>query len=376
MTLKPVVFCVVLGLLFLRCSANDGAFKVNGNQLIPMYETDISVRKEILSIKRIGSMQAQITVYYEFFNPKAEKAIEVGFEAFSPSGDADYSARKDGQRYISHFTVNLNDSAFGWQVVIVKDKSYYRDGKFRVMPFAEAKKASAEEGVDFFYVYHFKAHFRKGLNVLKHTYVVDLSSSVAEVYSLQYVLTAAKRWANKQIDDFTLQIDMGEYQEMDIARSFFSNAAEWSITGIGKAIDRPRATAYDSVGGATFFVRNGQLVFKKENFRPRGELHLSESNGYAYSWWTEDRHKGKEAEGFDRRLDDLPFAVEASFDTKIAVDELSKRILRNLPFARRGYVFKVSEIQDYYSHQPWYVADPNYQPVIAQLTVKEQELLK
>ena len=27
-----------------------GAFRVNGNQLIPMYETDISVRKEILTI--------------------------------------------------------------------------------------------------------------------------------------------------------------------------------------------------------------------------------------------------------------------------------------------------------------------------------------
>jgi len=102
------------------CFANDGAFRANGNQLIPMYETDISVQKEILTIHRIGARQAQITVYYEFFNPREEKALEVGFEAFSPSGDADHTPDKDGgQPYISHFTVNLNGVAVPWHVAIV-----------------------------------------------------------------------------------------------------------------------------------------------------------------------------------------------------------------------------------------------------------------
>jgi hypothetical protein len=57
--------------------ANDGAYRVNGNQLIPMYETDISVKKEILSIRRLNDKQAEVDVYYEFLNPKEAKYLEV-----------------------------------------------------------------------------------------------------------------------------------------------------------------------------------------------------------------------------------------------------------------------------------------------------------
>jgi hypothetical protein len=152
------------------CHANDGAFLANGNQLIPMYETDISVQKEILTIRRLDRKQAQITVYYEFFNPKQEKTMEVGFEAFSPSGDADHSPDKDGQPHIFYFTVNLNSAAVPWQVAIVKDKSYYREGRYKTMTMAQAEKESSENDyVDFFYVYHFRASFHKGVNILQHT---------------------------------------------------------------------------------------------------------------------------------------------------------------------------------------------------------------
>src|SRR5689334_15148742 len=200
-TLLPLLLLPVF------CFANDGAFRVNGNQLIPMYETDISVRKEILTIKRVGPLQAEITVYYEFFNPKEDKTLEVGFEAFSPSGDVGWKIDKNGQPFISNFTVNLNDSTVPWLVAIVHDKSYYRGGKINAMTLAAANKEAADnDAVDFFYVYHFKAKFHKGVNILRHTYVVGLSNSVSEKYSLEYVLTAAKRWANRQIDDFTLQM--------------------------------------------------------------------------------------------------------------------------------------------------------------------------
>jgi len=233
-------------LLPVFCFANDGAFRVNGNQLIPMYETDISVRKEILTNKRNADRQAQITVYYEFFNPKEDKTIEVGFEAYSPAGDVDATPRADGQPYIDQFTVNLNGANVPWKVALVRDKSYYREGKIKAITLAQATKEG--EDASFFYVYHFKAVFHKGLNILKHTYIVDLSSSVVEHYSLLYVLTAAKRWANRQVDDFTLQIEMGDIQELVIPRSFFSHAAEWTMTGSGKSFDRPYShEEYDSV---------------------------------------------------------------------------------------------------------------------------------
>ena len=59
--------------------ANDGAFFARGNQLIPIQETSISVKKEILSIKKIRNQFVEVSVYYEFFNPDADKEIIVGF---------------------------------------------------------------------------------------------------------------------------------------------------------------------------------------------------------------------------------------------------------------------------------------------------------
>jgi hypothetical protein len=54
-------------------------------------------------------------------------------------------------------------------------------------------------------------------------------------------------------------------------------------------------------------------------------------------------------------------------------NELSKTILKNLPFARRGYVFKSPELKAYYEKQNWYYPDPAYIPDLNQLTKGEQE---
>ena len=137
--MKKLLALIPLLQTVLVCLANDGAFRANGNQLIPMVETDISVKKEILTIKRIDARKVEITVYYEFFNPKEDKELEVGFEAFSPSGDADKTP-DDGQPYINHFTVTLNDAVVPYKVAIVKDSIYYRNGKYKTTSIAAAKK--------------------------------------------------------------------------------------------------------------------------------------------------------------------------------------------------------------------------------------------
>ena len=37
-----------------------------------------------------------------------------------------------------------------------------------------------------------------------------------------------------------------------------------------------------------------------------------------------------------------------------------KKIMRNLPFAYRGYVFKTKMLQDFFESTDWYVPDPSY----------------
>ena len=60
-----VLFCC-LSTLF--ATANDGVFYASGNQLIPITETDISVKKEVLTLNRVGD-HIEVTVYYEFSRP-------------------------------------------------------------------------------------------------------------------------------------------------------------------------------------------------------------------------------------------------------------------------------------------------------------------
>jgi len=74
-----IIFATIFISFLIRAKANDGAFYANGNQLIPIDERDISLKKEILSIKRISNDFVQVNVYYELDNPKDEKSILVGF---------------------------------------------------------------------------------------------------------------------------------------------------------------------------------------------------------------------------------------------------------------------------------------------------------
>jgi YARHG domain-containing protein len=352
-------------LSFTASWSNDGSFKAAGNHLIPMYETDISVKKEILTINRISADKASITVYYEFFNPKAPKEIEVGFEAVSPSGDVRTRPLDGHQPYINKFTVNMNGQSIPFKVAIVSDSLYYNNGKYKSKTIAEANKESYENDmVDWMYVYHFRAQFKPGINIIIHTYVVDLSGSVFENYSLDYILTAAGRWANRQIDDFTLQINMGEYQDVSIQNTFFSKAAEWKMPEATKSI----AIKKEEVEGAAmteFFIRKGMLVFQKQNFKPIGQLYIRSLNFFYYNGSNEDNQ-------FNSKRDRLPFTIEEQDRIDKPADELSKRVLKNLPFARRGYIFKSPELQSYFEKQPWYKKDEKYKAVLAELTQKEQ----
>ncbi|OQP57881.1 YARHG domain-containing protein [Niastella populi] len=371
----PGIFLSLLFLLSVSvCFANDGAFRTAGNQLIPMYETDITVKKEILTINRSGSGKASITVYYEFFNPKATKELEVGFEAVSPYGDVTVQPVNGQHPYITKFTVNMNEEAIPFKVAIVSDSLYYRNGKFKSKTLAQALKESDENDVvDFFYVYHFKALFRPGINIIKHTYTVDLSTSVIEHYTLKYILTAAGRWANRQIDDFTLQINMGGLQDIWITNTFFSNISEWQLPETVKGIHLKKNKKDKGITDTSqFVVRNGTLTFQKLNFKPVGELYIESYTNWFYYGFQDEKMRD---DYFNCKRDRLPFSIEDQDYIKKPSDELSKRILKNLPFARRGYIFKSPELQSYFERQRWYKKDETYQPVLAGLTQKEQAWL-
>jgi hypothetical protein len=350
--------------------ANDGVFHMNGNQLIPITETDISVKKEILTITRTKDNMIEVHVYYEFFNPKDGKDLLVGFEAMSPSGDADVTPINGGHPYMKNFTVQLNKEQLQHDVAIVKTEKYFVNNSFVSH---DTQKIINEIGdntnyADFFYVYYFNAHFKPGLNIIEHTYTFHVSGAIDLGLYFQYVLTAARRWANQQIDDFTLIIDMGEFETFYIAAVFFENADDWTIEGEGTKFDRSEYELYFSEDPcAQFHIRKGRIVFHQKDFYPKYELFLFTGTYYNYD----------EDEKFDFSTDYLPFPLRYQDNIPEPANVLSKSILRNLPFARRGYVFQNKYIKTYYETMvDWYVPDPDYTATMESLTPEERAFVE
>ncbi len=329
--------------------ANDGVYYASGNHLIPIFETDISVQKEILTVKKINHDFIEVTVYYEFFNPKAAKEVIVGFEAFSPAGDVDPTPKNGQHPFMKNFTVKLNDKILGYDIAYVDDQEYAKTGKVNSLDL-KTLVSNEIDIQDFYYVYHFKANFQPGVNKIIHTYTYKLSSSVEEYYNFDYVLTAANRWANKQIDDFTLILDMGECEEFRLGKTFYRENSEWLINGLGKMTNHTKNDYdYADYEETECVIQSGNLIFEKKNFHPEGELYVSSRRIYP----TTD-----EPSMFNTPLSYSYFTY--NYWEMEPTTELEKKILRNLPYARRGYVFKNADLQNYFSKQSWYMANLNY----------------
>ena len=373
--------------------ANDGVFYAAGNQLIPITETDISVKKEVLTINRVGD-HLEVTVYYEFFNPVGEKELLVGFEAQSPyNSSLDPIALFPNHPHMRNFNVVVNGEPLQYEIAHVQTGRYDENEKYVLPPYysngqfkdwskkqcEDSLKAWDYNAVPFDYVYHFKAKFRPGLNIVQHTYEYDLSFSVGEEFEFPYVLTAANRWANHQIDDFTLNINMGDRESFRIKKTFFEKPVEWIINGLGMATncDWP---SWDTVkSGVIFHLQEGGISFHKQNFHPDGELFIAKDHLIACLWsdWKDEENIPVE-EKLITGLKSQYFALDTAFisgffEETPKFSPNQRRILRNLPFAYRGYKFKDKQLRKYFESTQWYILNPKYKGEMEGFSEKEKD---
>ena len=364
--MKKLFILLFLLLSMVGVKANDGVFYASGNQLVPVTETDISVRKEVLTINRVDD-HLEVTVYYEFFNPTKPKDLLVGFEAEPPYDSyVDMTEVFPNHPHIRNFTATINGERLRYEVAHVlydeedyKMHGYFKNGQFSDLSREQCIKTMNEYegmGYPFYYVYHFNAHFREGLNVVQHTYDFDISNSVGEEYYFSYILTAANRWANHQIDDFTLNIDMGERESFFMDQSFFSSVDEWTFNGKGRVTPSGK---WERQFQPMFHVQKGSISFHKDNFHPDGELHISKSIvmyllpcGFAGCGASEIMDLVRQT------MCDL--APLKDNDLKDELDADQRRIMKNIPFAYRGRVFKNEKLRRFFESTDWYVPDPNY----------------
>lgn len=346
--MKGFLVTLLISLQSITLFANDGAYFMSGNQLIPIKETSVQVRKEILSLKRVQNDFLEVTVDYTFFNPeKIAKTILVGFEAFSPSGDADFFPKNGQHPYMNDFTVNLNQKILPFEISYVSTEDAKKEFSLKDIE----TNAETLDYAEFYYVYHFNATFKPGENRLVHTYKFRLSGSVDYLYDFEYILTAANRWANNQIDDFTLNIDMGYYQDFYINQTFFKSVDEWTINGNGEKVSDFMKEYRMSEGdtASAFFIQNGTLQFKKKNFQPKGELFLFNPRFFLIN------------NTFSLE-NNLPFNKDLVVFFDEVADENALKVLQNLPYARRGYIFSNSVLKNYYENIPWYIPNKDYVP--------------
>ena len=370
--MKKITILFFFLLLIAGAKANDGVFYANGNQLIPVTETDISVRKEVLTINRVDD-HLEVTVYYEFYNPSKPKDLLVGFEAEPPYDSyVDMAEVFPDHPHIRNFTVTINGDRLGFEVAHVlydeddyRSRVYFKNGQFSDLSREQCIKAMNEYegmGYPFYYVYHFNAHFREGLNIVQHTYDFDISNSVGEEYCFSYILTAANRWANHQIDDFTLNIDMGEIQSFFIDPTFFKSVDEWVFNDAGRATPDNRWEHR-----RMFHVPKGSISFHKDDFHPEGELSISKPR---VLWEYNICNADDIIDMVKRMMGNLD--ILKSCDDGSMFNDSQRRILKNVPFAYRGRVFKDEKLRQFFESTDWYVPNPDYVDDMNMMSAEER----
>lgn len=363
--MKKYLFSIAIAILACcaQLFANDGTYYTSGNQLVPLMETDISVRKEVLTISILNNGFAKVDVYYEFWNPgKQTRQLTMGFEA-DPPYNADWKFHPNGVHpNISDFTVEMNGLRLLHKnavchagaekldpVPTTKYNTIFDDNNLYEKD-PETNPQYRDKGIAFAYVYYFTANFQPGINKVHHTYSYRMANGVDRPWEIGYKLSPARRWANHQIDDFTLIVRADNTaKHFMIAKKAFPKAIFNVTEGVGKIRTMP--TKEWQAPQFEFTLRNGAVQTHIINFKPQEELVIS--SGYQY-----DMPFGHFYDPYYGRIPFIEGLMKAQEDPQTIL--FIKRLSRNLPFAYRGHVFKDEFLRDFFENQWWYMPDPNY----------------
>lgn len=387
-TSLTTLFIKLITLVFVchPATANDGVFSINGNQLVPLQETQIELKKEILTIKKVDEEFVEITVDFTFFNPGKPKTETVGFVY---RNEKERMSDTPADVYFKDFATWVNDVAKSHKTQTLDKKAY--------------KLAHESPDYKLYNVHYFPVSFAKGETKILHKYKLIPSSMVGTTMDLTYILTTGARWANKQIDDFTLHIDLGENALYSINTDLDSEPMQWSSLSPSEYKKNPSlalqvgrntemykdismGTGTTGTNRMSFSQAAQPITFKKKNFKPQSEMSLSiEDRGvFGHEDWAtafpnldkdfailyKDLGKGGMNNSF------TSYYRIKGVSTKKALSKLSEKqlkFIRNLPYARRGYIFKDPDLNNAYGELHWYIPRKNVQ---VNLSKEEQEYIR
>lgn len=361
---KILIFALFILVLPSFIFANDGVFYASGNTLVPLQETQVQLRREILKFFVIDHEFMNVEVDFEFYNPGKARTLTVGF--VTPPADGDVSEEEQKHPFVSNFTVNVNDRIIAFKIKKMNETSF--------------KMGEAEvRGDDF--VYYFPVTFKKGLNKIRHTYRFRGSSGVELQRAFEYQITTGKRWANKQIDDFEVQIhlDNGVFA---IPASFISDGklADWRIVGDGVIEDGTRQWfSSDEPRVRMVHLNKGYLSLKEKNFKPDTDIFFGEYN-WAVGWasvWCEFGQECFEPESLSKIVPYFNLRPYEGFneDYFAALGKKELKYVRNYFYAVRGFPFKDAELKNFYKQFFWYKPNESVRIDNVQLSKAESAFL-
>ena len=378
--MKKILLAILFCLLSIFTFANDWEFGSEGEHIIPLKGSNMSIKKEKITLKLTPDGML-VNVKFTFDNPTAENKI-VGFVTpESGNGEEEDETTKPKRKAeplkIKNFKTTVNGKEVKSNVELLS--KLLSKG---VLDNNIIKEYTEKEKTFYNYVYYFNADFKQGENVVEHSYFYTGSYGIYE-RDFEYVVTTISKWKNQTVEDFEIEVHPENYF-VKLPYSFWKDNKKinWEIVGKGKMVTiaptKPNdedANRIEKYGVIYLKLNNGFVRYKTKNFSPNQDFYMTRMDnilGFDYEF-PEGKIQGyKFKDDYFTTLretiyDDYPNIVSSLKDLK----DKDLDIIRNYPYAFAGYDFAKKDLKDYFSQFIWYTPvgknvkiDPNFNNII------------
>ena len=363
--MKKIFLAIIFCFLSIFAFANDWEFGSEGEHIIPLKGSNMSIKKEKITLKLIPDGML-VNVKFVFDSPNAENKI-IGFVT-PESGNGGYYEeenviRKPEPLKIKNFKTTVNGKEVKSNVELLS--KLLSKGVLDNNIVTEYVKEEKEKEY-YNYVYYFNADFKQGENIVEHSYFYTGSYGVYE-RDFEYVVTTISKWKNKTVEDFEIEVYPENYF-VKLPYSFWKDNKKinWEIVGKGKMLaiaPTKKVTDEDATGLEKFGVvylrlDNGFVKYKTKNFSPTDNFYMVRMDnilGFEYEF-----PEGK-IQGYKFKDDYFTILRETVYDDYsdivASLKDLKDKdldIVRNYPYAFAGYDFARKDLKDYFSQFVWY----------------------
>ena len=362
--MKKILLTILFCLLSIFTFANDWEFGSEGEHIIPLKGSNMSIKKEKITLKLTPDGML-VNVKFTFDNPTAENKI-VGFVTpESGNGEEEDETTKPKRKAeplkIKNFKTTVNGKEVKSNVELLS--KLLSKG---VLDNNIIKEYTEKEKTFYNYVYYFNADFKQGENVVEHSYFYTGSYGVYE-RDFEYVVTTISKWKNQTVEDFEIEVHPGNYF-VKLPYSFWKDNKKinWEVVGKGKMVtiaptkksNDEDATGLERYGIIYLKLNDGFVRYKTKNFSPNQDFYMTRMDnilGFEYEY-PEGKVQGYKFK--DKYFEILREVAYSDYPEIVdSLKDLSDKdldIVRNYPYAFAGYDFAKKDLKDYFSQFIWY----------------------